>query len=206
MPADLGPPVVPFHFFLGEGSPTKIDYRRKGTLLLEDLETFRSRAGGQGSAEILRAAPPARIARRERGELPRAVRPASAEWHLPVTGAPWAFHGQVETFGVSGSGYLVVPWAFKILGFSALGGLRMLQKATRPGLCLLANVFVVPLLLSLLPELTEGKRSAIMHRKASRLCNLCRHRETWRDQGAMSGKLKPTNPFALDMLHCLKQV
>ena len=42
----LGPPVVPFYPFLGEGSPTKLDYRRKkktvGTLipptsLLEDL-------------------------------------------------------------------------------------------------------------------------------------------------------------------------
>ena len=34
-------PVVPFYPFLGEGSPTKIDYRKKGTLiptsLLEDL-------------------------------------------------------------------------------------------------------------------------------------------------------------------------
>ena len=39
----LDPPVVPFLTpFLGEGSPTKIDYRKKGTLfltsLLEDLE------------------------------------------------------------------------------------------------------------------------------------------------------------------------
>ena len=38
----LGPPVVPF-YPLGEGSPTKIDYRKKGTLiqtsLLEDLVT-----------------------------------------------------------------------------------------------------------------------------------------------------------------------
>ena len=36
-----GPPVVPFYPFLAEGSPTKIDYRKKGTLiptsLLEDL-------------------------------------------------------------------------------------------------------------------------------------------------------------------------
>ena len=41
-PTKLGPPVVPFYPFLGEGSPTKIDYRRKGILtlssLLEDLE------------------------------------------------------------------------------------------------------------------------------------------------------------------------
>ena len=40
----LGPPVVPFYTFLGEGSPTKIDYRRKGTLvlasLLEDLANY----------------------------------------------------------------------------------------------------------------------------------------------------------------------
>ena len=38
----LGPPVVPFYPFLGEGSSTKIDYLKKGTLiltsLLEDLE------------------------------------------------------------------------------------------------------------------------------------------------------------------------
>ena len=37
----LGPPVVPFCPFLGEGSPTKIGYRTKGTLfvtsLLDDL-------------------------------------------------------------------------------------------------------------------------------------------------------------------------
>ena len=32
--ANLGPPVVPFYSFFGEGSPTKIDYRRKGTLIL----------------------------------------------------------------------------------------------------------------------------------------------------------------------------
>ena len=41
---DLGPAVVPFYPFLGEGSPTKIDYREKGTpiltsRLLEDLAT-----------------------------------------------------------------------------------------------------------------------------------------------------------------------
>ena len=41
---DLGPPVVPFLTpLLGEGSPTKVDYRKKGTLiptsLLEDLGT-----------------------------------------------------------------------------------------------------------------------------------------------------------------------
>ena len=40
-----GPPVVPFYPFLGEeGSPTKIDYSKKGTLiltsLLEDLVPF----------------------------------------------------------------------------------------------------------------------------------------------------------------------
>ena len=38
----LGPPVVPFYVFFGEGSPAKIDYIKKGTLiltsLLEDLE------------------------------------------------------------------------------------------------------------------------------------------------------------------------
>ena len=37
----LGPPVVPFYPCLGGRSPTKIDYRKKGTListsLLEDL-------------------------------------------------------------------------------------------------------------------------------------------------------------------------
>ena len=34
----LGPPVVPFYPFWGEGSPTKIDYRKKGTLILTSLE------------------------------------------------------------------------------------------------------------------------------------------------------------------------
>ena len=38
----MGPPVSAFFTFLGEGCPTKIDYRKKGTLilasLLEDLE------------------------------------------------------------------------------------------------------------------------------------------------------------------------
>ena len=30
----LGPPVVPFYPFFGEGSPTKIDHRKRGTLIL----------------------------------------------------------------------------------------------------------------------------------------------------------------------------
>ena len=33
----LGPPVVPFYPFLGEGYPTKIDYGKKGTLILTSL-------------------------------------------------------------------------------------------------------------------------------------------------------------------------
>ena len=33
----LGFPVVPFYPFLGEGSPTKIDYRKKSTLFLSSL-------------------------------------------------------------------------------------------------------------------------------------------------------------------------
>ena len=33
----LGPAVVPFYLFFGEGSPTKIDYRRRGTLILTSL-------------------------------------------------------------------------------------------------------------------------------------------------------------------------
>ena len=33
----LGPPVVPFNPFLGEGSPTKIDCKKKGTLILTSL-------------------------------------------------------------------------------------------------------------------------------------------------------------------------
>ena len=33
----LAPPVVPFCRFLGEGSPTKIDYRKKGALILTSL-------------------------------------------------------------------------------------------------------------------------------------------------------------------------
>ena len=46
----LGPPAVPFYPFLREGSPTKIDYRTKGTLiltsLLEDLVYFGLRKFG----------------------------------------------------------------------------------------------------------------------------------------------------------------
>ena len=30
----IGPPVVPFYPFVGEGSPTKLDYIKKGTLIL----------------------------------------------------------------------------------------------------------------------------------------------------------------------------
>ena len=38
LPGLLGPPVVPFYPFLGEGSPTKIDYRKTvGTLMLTSL-------------------------------------------------------------------------------------------------------------------------------------------------------------------------
>ena len=33
----LGPPAVPFYPFLGEGYPTKIDYIKKGTLILTSL-------------------------------------------------------------------------------------------------------------------------------------------------------------------------
>ena len=33
----LGPPVVPLYPCLGEGSPTKIDYRKKGTLILTSV-------------------------------------------------------------------------------------------------------------------------------------------------------------------------
>ena len=33
----LGPPVVPFYPFFGEGSPSKIDYRKTGTLILTSL-------------------------------------------------------------------------------------------------------------------------------------------------------------------------
>ena len=34
----VGPvPVLPFYPFLGEGFPTKIDYRKKGTLILTSL-------------------------------------------------------------------------------------------------------------------------------------------------------------------------
>ena len=37
----LGPPVVPFLTpFLREGSPTKTDYRKKGTLVLTSLLDF----------------------------------------------------------------------------------------------------------------------------------------------------------------------
>ena len=38
-----GPPAVPFYrFFLGEGSPTKIDYRKMGTLILTSLLDWRT--------------------------------------------------------------------------------------------------------------------------------------------------------------------
>ena len=33
----LGPPVLPFYPFWGEGSPTEIDYSNKGTLILASL-------------------------------------------------------------------------------------------------------------------------------------------------------------------------
>ena len=33
----LGPPVAPFCSLFGEGSPTKIDYREKGALVLPSL-------------------------------------------------------------------------------------------------------------------------------------------------------------------------
>ena len=35
--SQLGPPVVPFYPCLGEGSPTKMDYKKKGTLILTSL-------------------------------------------------------------------------------------------------------------------------------------------------------------------------
>ena len=35
----LGPPVVPFYPFLGEGSPTKLDYRTKVGTLNPNLST-----------------------------------------------------------------------------------------------------------------------------------------------------------------------
>ena len=48
----LGPPVVPFSpLFLRQGSPTKMDYRKKGTLILtsmlEDLVVHLSHLYGQ---------------------------------------------------------------------------------------------------------------------------------------------------------------
>ena len=38
----LGPPVVPLYPFLGEGSPTKIDYRKRGTQILTSTGGFSS--------------------------------------------------------------------------------------------------------------------------------------------------------------------
>ena len=35
--SSLGPPVATFYPFFGEGSPTKTDYRKKGTLILSFL-------------------------------------------------------------------------------------------------------------------------------------------------------------------------
>ena len=43
-------PVVPFYPFTGEGSPTKIDYRKKGTLILTSLLAH---DGGKGQGEAL---------------------------------------------------------------------------------------------------------------------------------------------------------
>ena len=37
VPSRLGPSVVPFYPYLGEGSPTNLDYRRKGTPILPSL-------------------------------------------------------------------------------------------------------------------------------------------------------------------------
>ena len=52
----LGPPVVPFYPFLREGSPTKIDYRKMGTLiltsLLEDLVLLRCLASNESNKYI----------------------------------------------------------------------------------------------------------------------------------------------------------
>ena len=45
----LGPPVVPFYPFLGEGSPTKIDYRKVGTLILTSLLEELAFFGGQST-------------------------------------------------------------------------------------------------------------------------------------------------------------
>ena len=43
----LGPPVVPFYPFLGEGSSTQIDYRQKGTLILTSLLEQKETARGE---------------------------------------------------------------------------------------------------------------------------------------------------------------
>ena len=51
-----GPPRVPFCHFVGDGSPAKIDHRRKGTLipiaLLEDLGHIGSTKCGIGSEDV----------------------------------------------------------------------------------------------------------------------------------------------------------
>ena len=47
---------MPFYHFLGEGSPTKIDYRKKGTLiltsLLEDLDQSLNLLVASSPAEV----------------------------------------------------------------------------------------------------------------------------------------------------------
>ena len=42
----LGPPVVPFYPFFGGRGPTKIDYRKKGTLILASLLEDLASMGG----------------------------------------------------------------------------------------------------------------------------------------------------------------
>ena len=57
---EIGDLVVPFYPFLGEGSPTKIDYRKKGTLILASLlevpHTLLVCRGGGGARRIDTAA------------------------------------------------------------------------------------------------------------------------------------------------------
>ena len=52
----LGPSVVPFNLFFWEGSPTKIGYRKQGTLILtslpEDLGLFKLARSKYGDPEI----------------------------------------------------------------------------------------------------------------------------------------------------------
>ena len=88
----LGPPVVPFYPVLGEGSPTKIDYRNKGTPY-SNLFTGGPRKGKCGTSRRTsfladspsRGCPPLSLGS---GEVPR----CAAAGHAQLSGSKGAQH------------------------------------------------------------------------------------------------------------------